>query len=201
MYFFAHSINSIELLDELDPNIGVEIDVRDYNGELVLGHDPLLIKYQFLESYLKVLNGRSVIANIKSERVEKPFLSLLRKYSPDSEYFFLDSSFSMIVNNGRYLNFASRLSEYESIQTSINLIENSLINWIWVDTFTKFPIKKNEVEIFNDLNVKKCLTSPDLLGRNYDIENYAKKIKTYGVIFEAICCKKENITKWKNLLI
>lgn len=201
MYFFAHSINSIELLDELDPNIGVEIDVRDYNGELVLGHDPLLINYQFLESYLKVLNGRSVIANIKSERVEKPFLSLLRKYSPDSEYFFLDSSFSMIANNGRYLNFASRLSEYESIQTSINLIENSLINWIWVDTFTKFPIKKNEVEIFNELKVKKCLTSPDLLGRNYDIENYAKKIKTYGVIFEAICCKKENIIKWKNLLI
>ena len=107
----------------------------------------------------------------------------------------------ILGQDGRYLNFASRLSEYESIQTSINLIENSLINWIWVDTFTKFPIKKNEVEIFNELKAKKCLTSPDLLGRNYDIENYAKKIKTYGVIFEAICCKKENIIKWKNLLI
>ena len=201
MKFFAHSINSLDLINKLDPELGVEIDIRDANGRLVLGHDPLKNNYQYLESFLEVLNGRSVIANVKSERLEKPFINLLQKYSPYSDYFFLDSSFSMIVNNGKFYNFASRFSEYESLETSISLINASLVNWIWVDTFTKFPLDKKIVSTFNSLNAKKCLTSPDLIGRNYDIETYSEKINSYGIIFDAICCKKENILKWKSLLV
>ena len=56
------------------------------------------------------------------------------------------------------------------------------------------------VETFNSLNLQKCLTSPDLLGRKYDIEDYSDKINSYGINFDAICCKKENVKKWKNLL-
>ena len=86
--------------------------------KLVLGHDPLNKNYQDLSNFLKYVNGRSIIANIKSERIEEPFVNLLKNFH-QIHYFFLDSSFSMIVNNGN-LNFASRFSEYESIQTSIH---------------------------------------------------------------------------------
>ena len=123
MYFYAHSINNCSLLSDVDYNIGVEIDIRDSNGKLVLGHDPLMDNYEDLENFLKSLNGRSVIANIKSERLEKPFIENLNKYSPASDYFFLDSSLSVIANNGHNLNFASRFSEYESINTSNNTID------------------------------------------------------------------------------
>ena len=200
MKFFAHAINNIEDLKTLDRKLGVEIDVRDNDGRLVLGHDPLSSNYQDLEEYLKFIEGRSIIANIKSERIEMAFLDMLLKYSPSSEYFFLDSSFSMIANNGKNLNFASRFSEYESLDTSISLIKNSLVNWIWIDTFSTFPINLNNVEIFNSLKAKKCLTSPDLTGRPYEIENYSKQINSIGVKFDAICCKRKNIKKWLSLI-
>ena len=67
---------------------------------------------------MKKLKGRSVIANIKSERLEFKFYELLSMFSPESEYFFLDSSLSMIAKYGKYYNFASRFSEFESIITS-----------------------------------------------------------------------------------
>lgn len=199
MKFFAHSINNLNDLEALDKEFGVEIDVRDYGGKLVIGHDPLLFNYQDLEDYLKLINGRSIIANIKSERTEQPFLDLLLKYSPYSDYFFLDSSFSMIANHGKDLNFASRFSEYESLNTSLNLIKSSLINWIWVDTFSTFPINMSNIKLFNSLKVKKCLTSPDLTGRPSEIEDYAKIINDLDIRFDAICCKRNNIEKWKSL--
>ena len=43
---------------------------------------------------------------------------------------FLDSSLSMIAKYGKYYNFASRFSEFESIITSENLIKESLVKWI-----------------------------------------------------------------------
>jgi len=52
----------------------------------------------------------------------------------------------------------------------------------------------------NSLKAKKCLTSPDLLGRVKDIKIYAKKINDLGLNLDAICCKKENIELWKSLL-
>ena len=200
MKFYAHSINYSSLLVDVDLDIGVEIDVRDSNGKLVLGHDPLGDNYEDLEYFLKNLKGRSVIANIKSERLEKPFISSLNKYSSSSDYFFLDSSFSVIANNGKNYNFASRFSEYESLNTSISLINASLVKWIWIDTFTKLPLNEKNVKTLNLLNAKKCLTSPDLLGRVKDIKIYAKIIKDLGLSLDAICCKKENIVLWKSFL-
>ena len=106
----------------------------------------------------------------------------------------------MIANYGKDLNFASRFSEYESLNTSINLIEGSLVNWIWVDTFSIFPINISNFELFNSFDVKKCLTSPDLTGRSLEIEDYAKIINDLDIRFDAICCKRNNIEKWKSLV-
>lgn len=200
MKFFAHSINSLNLLSKVEIHYGVEVDFRDQKGELVLGHDPLDKKYIKAEEFLKNLNGRAIIANIKSERIEGECLNLIKKYSPQSDYFFLDSSFSVIANKGKEMIFSSRFSEYESIETSINLIEANLVKWIWVDTFTKFPINEHNVDTFNSLKAKKCLTSPDLLKRSEDIDKYAQLIKKHNIVFDAICCKKEKINHWKKLL-
>ena len=70
MEFFAHSINTLSELNDLEKGFGIEIDLRDEKGNLVLGHDPLNTNYQDLTSFLKYVNGRSIIANIKSERIE-----------------------------------------------------------------------------------------------------------------------------------
>ena len=153
MFFYAHSINELTSLNHIELDTGVEIDIRDECGKLVLGHDPMQKNYTNIYEFLNSLNGRNVIANIKSERVEREFFKLINLLSPKSEYFFLDSSFSMIANYGKKYNFASRFSEFESLETSIALIRANLIKWIWVDTFLNFPINEENVELFYSLPV------------------------------------------------
>ena len=200
MYFYSHRINSLDQLKNVDKSFGVEIDVRDYKSDLILSHDPFQKKIIYLEEYLSSLGGRNIIANIKSERIEEKFVEMKKKFAPDSEYFFLDSSFSMISNFGCIYNFASRFSEFESLDTSINLLKNSLINWIWIDTFFSFPITRENINKINSLKVKKCFTSPDLLGRESQIPIYAKLIKDFNLKLDAICCKNENISFWKRII-
>ena len=200
MYFYSHRINSLDQLKKVDKSFGVEIDIRDYKSDLILSHDPFPKKIIYLEEYLPFLKGRNIIANIKSERIEKKFVEMKKKLAPDSEYFFLDSSFSMISNFGTNYNFASRFSEFESLDTSINLLKNSLINWIWIDTFFSFPISKENINKINSLQIKKCFTSPDLLGRESQIPTYAKLIKSFNLKLDAICCKNENISLWKRII-
>jgi len=200
MYFYSHRINSLDQLKHVDKNHGVEIDLRDYKSHLILSHDPFPKTIIYLEEYLPYLMGRNIIANIKSERVEKMFVEMKNKLAPNSEYFFLDSSFSMISNFGLIYNFASRFSEFESLDTSINLVKNSLVKWLWIDTFFSFPINKENINKINSLQVKKCFTSPDLLGRENQIPAYAKLIKDFNLKIDAICCKNENISLWERTL-
>ena len=118
------------------------------------------------------------------------------------QYFFLDSSFSVLASNGRNkeFSFAARYSEIESIDTIQKLINESLIKWIWIDVFTSFPIDLRIANILNKMKVKKCLTSPDLLGREEDIREYSKIINKFNLKLDAICCKFKNIKKWKEYL-
>ena len=200
MYFYSHRINSLDKLKNVDKKCGVEIDIREYKSDLILSHDPFPKKIIYLEEFLPFLMGRNIIANIKSERVEKMFVVMKNKLAPNSEYFFLDSSFSMISNFGIIYNFASRFSEFESLDTSIKLVENSLVKWLWIDTFFSFPINKGNINKINSLQVNKCFTSPDLLGRENQIPAYAKLIKDSNLKIDAICCKNENISLWKKIL-
>ena len=77
----------------------------------------------------------------------------------------------------------------------------NFVSWVWIDTFFDFPLDQEIVDKLNQTNIKKCFTSPDLLGRKYDIENYAYQIKNLGINLDAICCKKENIKLWKDILL
>ena len=61
------------------------------------------------------------------------------------------------------------------------------------------PINIENVKKFNELKAKKCLTSPDLLGREYDIDSYAKEIISLELNLMQYVAKN-NITKWKKLL-
>lgn len=201
MYFYSHRINSIDKLKNLQKDVGVEIDIREYKSNLVLSHDPFFKNLIYLNDFLPLLNGRNIIANIKSERIENKFVNMKNKLAPNSNYFFLDSSFSMIANFGNIFNFASRFSEYESIETSFKLFENSFIKWIWIDTFKSFPVNAENVNLINSLKIKKCFTSPDLLNRTEDIKVYAFLIKKYGLKLDAICCKERNIKLWKKYLL
>ena len=197
--YIAHRINSIKELKKIPENIGIEIDLRSTSKELILAHDPYHKFAEKLDDFIDLVGNRFIIANIKSERTEKIFLEKYQNKINIQNYFFLDSSYSMIAKYGNVnpYSFSGRLSDVESIETINNLRNKSLIKWIWIDAFNNFLVDDNQAKRLNKIKLKKCLTSPDILGRSSEIEYFCNKIKEVNLKLDAICCKFENINLWK----
>jgi hypothetical protein len=193
-HFIAHRINTVEELNQLPTNLGVELDLRDSGNRLILQHDPFTDGEDF-ETYLKNYRHGTMILNIKSERIEHKVLELLQQYDI-SDYFFLDSSFPMIKllsQQGEH-KCAVRFSEFEGLDTVMAM--KGRIDWVWVDCFSHLPIDAKSFKLLKDAGFKICLVSPELQGRPEDIEPYKTELESHGIIFDAICTKFYNINKW-----
>ena len=196
MEYIAHRINTLAELNELPSEYGVELDLRDnLNGKIYIQHNPFEPGEDF-EEYLKHYHHGTMILNIKSERIELKILEMLSQYDVKS-YFFLDSSFPMIwlLSMQGEKNFALRISEAEGMDTARNMAGK--INWIWIDCFTKIPISKNEADELKNLGYKLCFVSPELEGRDEDIEKYKSQLANENIDLDAVCTKKYNVYRWK----
>ena len=160
MILITHRINTLKELKKIPPKYGVEIDVREYRGRLILQHEPF-VAGEKLEVFLKKFNHKFIIFNVKSERIEFKILHYVKKYKL-KKYFFLDSSFPMIKNliNLKEKNIACRVSDEEDIKTALNLKQKVI--WIWFET--QFPFKKSYpiLKKLKKNNFKICIVSPDL---------------------------------------
>lgn len=195
MEFIAHRINTISELKTIPANFGLELDLRDRGKRLVLGHDPFKKSGEDFAEYLKYYRHGTLILNIKSERIEEEVLRLLKKYCIRN-YFFLDSSFPMVVSliDRGEKRIALRFSEYEKADTILGLKDK--VQWIWVDCFSQLPINGRTYRAFKKAGFKLCLVSPELQGRPEDIEKYKAYLKKEKIIFDAICTKYHNIPIW-----
>ena len=196
MEFIAHRINNIDELKELSLEYGVELDLRDdLNGNLYMQHDPFIEGVNF-EEYIKEYKHGTMILNIKSERIEHKVLELISKYNI-TKYFFLDSSFPMIklLSDMGERNIAIRFSEFEGMDTLRKMAGK--VDWVWVDCFTELPLNDDTYNEIKSLGYKICIVSPDLQGQPEKIKEYKKQISKYEI--DAICTKKYNIEKWKDL--
>lgn len=193
MEYIAHRINSIKELKQTPTEYGVELDLRDFGNKLILQHDPFKEGEEF-EEYLKYYKHGTMILNIKSERIENRVLELLKKYNIN-KYFFLDSSFPMIyqlMKQGE-INIALRYSEFEGIDTILNMKDS--IKWVWVDCFNKYPLDIETYKILKE-NFKLCLVSPELQGHDNSIVEKFIKINI-EMPFDAVCTKNSHIWKSK----
>lgn len=199
MKFIAHRINTIDELKTIPEEYGVEIDIRDYGDRLILHHEPFKEGEDF-EEFLKYYNHAILILNIKSERIEYRVLELIQKYHL-KDYFFLDSSFPMIylLSKQGEKNIAIRYSEFEGIDTVLAM--KNRVNWVWIDCFTRLPIDQKGYKILKEANFKLCLVSPELVGREKEIEMYKGYLQKEGITIDAICTKIYNIEKWINYTI
>lgn len=193
-HFIAHRINTIAELQDLPRDVGVELDLRDHGDDLILQHDPFKSGERF-EDYLKVYEHGTMILNIKSERIEHRVLELLNQFQI-TDYFFLDSSFPMIVLLSREgeNRCAVRFSEYEGLDTVLAMAGK--IQWVWVDCFSRLPIDRRSYHQLKDAGFKLCLVSPELQGRPDDLEPYRKTLKEQDIVFDAICSKIYNRDTW-----
>ena len=195
MKIIIHRVNKIKELRKIPAKYGVEIDIRSYGKKLVLNHEPANNGDE-LKNYLKNFNNSILIANIKEAGVENKVLKLIKKYKI-KKYFLLDVEFPFIYNasNKGEKNISIRFSEKESIETVKNFVNK--VNYVWIDTFTKFPINNNNLKILNKFH--KCLVSPDRWNRPQDIKKYKKIIFNQKIKIDSVMTSKKYIGAWENI--
>ena len=194
--FCCHRINTTKDLKKIPYKYGIEIDLRDnLNGEIYISHDPFKVG-ENLDNFLKFYNHSFIILNIKSEMIEYKILELLKKYDI-TNYFFLDSSFPMIYNlsNQGEKKCALRFSEFEGIDTILNM--KGIVNWVWVDCFTKNPLTIEKYELLKKAGFKLCFVSPELQNQPEKINQYRDYFIQNNIKLDMICTKVFNIDKWK----
>ncbi len=196
MQYIAHRINTAAQLREVPPAYGVELDARDgLDGRIYLQHEPFTAGEDF-EEYLKEYSPHgTMIVNVKSERLELKARELLQKYHV-KDYFFLDCSFPMVklLTDMRERRIALRYSELEGMDTLRNMA--GLVDWVWIDCFTKMPLTQEDFHELKGLGYKLCLVSPDLVGRAEEIEEYKRQLADMKIVFDAICVKIQHAYKW-----
>ncbi len=160
MEIIIHRVNTIKKLKSISNNFGTEIDIRSSSSKLILSHDPF-VKGDSLENYLSeyIKKKGTLVLNIKESGIEQNVLKLVKKYKIKS-YFLLDVEFPYIfktLNEKLNKNIAVRFSEYETIDLSKKLINK--VNWIWLDTYKKFPIGNKNLRFIKKF--KSCLVCPE----------------------------------------
>ena len=187
MEIILHRRNTISLLKETAVKYGIEVDIRSNSNKLIISHDPYTNGCDFIE-WLKFYKHRTLIINLKEEGLENKILSYIKSFNIKS-YFFLDQSFPFLIKtaNEGNPNCAIRVSEYESIETALNL--KNKIKWVWVDLFTKFPLSFNNYKELKKANFKLCLVSPELQKNNMKIEKLKFFLNQNCFYFDAVCTK------------
>jgi len=184
MLIIDHRVNTIEDLKKVAPDRGVEIDIRDYDGDLVLTHEPLT-KGDSLEEYLQNYHHKFIIFNVKCDGLEKIIKELALKYNIN-DYFFLDSATPTLIwslDKGVTDKFAVRFSEREPIEFALSF--KGKVEWVWVDCFYDLPFTEENYHLLKD-NFKLCLVSPELQGYPLErIQEFKEKLKQFPI--DAVC--------------
>lgn len=159
MLLIEHRVNTIEHLLRVPAERGIEVDVRDYDGDLRLVHDPLL-SGERLEDLLAAYRHALLIFNVKCDGLEGRIMDLAAKYGV-KDYFFLDLANPTLVRLVRrgVRQVAVRYSEYEPLEFALAFAGKA--DWVWVDCFTRLPLEPQSYRRLHE-HFKICLVSPEL---------------------------------------
>ena len=199
MKLITHRRNAISELVATPEKYGVEVDIRSYGDKLVIHHDPF-IEGESFDAWISAYQHDTLILNVKEEGLENRLISLMQKYGID-DYFFLDQSFPFLVKWAKAGEHrcAVRVSEFESIDTALTLAGK--VDWVWVDCFTKFPLSEEDAVRLKNAGFKLCLVSPELQGRNAEIEIPAlvSLLRARNIESDAVCTKRPDL--WEKMAI
>lgn len=153
------------LFQALNNGWGVETDIRDYGGKLVISHDMPMTDNITLDMLLQEyqrLNVTSTLAlNIKSDGLHLPLQRLLAQYEIE-HYFCFDMS---VPDTLPYLcaemKVAARLSEYET-----EGFLTASASAVWIDSFLSTTLPIDTLLKHLDMGKLVCLVSPELHGRD-----------------------------------
>lgn len=192
MELIAHRRNRIAELQDTPTDLGVEVDIRSFGDELVIHHDPY-VKGEDFRTWLQAYRHGTLILNVKEEGLEARLIDLMAEHGI-SRYFFLDQSFPFLIRTARHgeRRCAVRVSEFETVETALSLA--SLIDWVWVDCFTRFPLDNQSAARLAEAGLKLCLVSPELQGRSTDeIVDLRKLLHHQNIRAHAVCTKRPDL--------
>ncbi len=193
MKLIAHRRNTLNELLATPTKYGVEVDIRSYGDKLVIHHDPF-IEGESFEAWIAAYQHGTLILNVKEEGLEARLIEMMKSKGID-DYFFLDQSFPSLIkwSKAGERRFAVRVSEFEPIETAMNLA--SKVDWVWVDCFSHFPLSSEDARRMKDAGLRLCLVSPELQGRNAELEipELVALLKQRGIQADAVCTKRRDL--------
>lgn len=145
---------------------GTETDFRDLNGEIVISHDMAEEKCMRAEEFFEIYNSHScegtLALNVKSDGLQIKMMDLLKKYNIKN-YFLFDMSIPDYLKSVNHeFKCYARESEYEVLTDAIL----KTCQGIWFDYFHSFDFKGARIRELLDMDLKVCLVSPDLHGKD-----------------------------------
>ena len=193
MKLIAHRRNTIRELRETPVQYGVEVDIRSLGSRLVIHHDPFQNGEDFV-AWLDSYRHGTLILNVKEEGLERVLLDLTAERGI-RDFFFLDQSFPFLVKTARSgeRRCAVRVSEFEHVGTALSLA--GMIDWVWVDCFTRFPITAPEAARLQAAGLKLCLVSPELQQRAPEVEIPAMRafLDIEAIEIDAVCTRRPDL--------
>jgi glycerophosphoryl diester phosphodiesterase len=150
----------------LSEGFGVELDVRDRNGGLIVSHDPSAESCPLILNELAADLDASptswIALNIKSDGLAALFPAL------KNPHFYFDMSFPERRNyQRRDMPTAERLSEFET--ASKHSLDADSTAAVWVDSFLgEWFLDRSKLEEILNFPGFKCFVSPELHGRPHE---------------------------------
>ena len=193
MKLISHRRNTVSELLATDSKYGIEVDIRSKGDRLIIHHDPFVAGESF-DEWIDAYRHGTLILNVKEEGLEARLIALMQSKGI-ADYFFLDQSFPFLVkwSKAGEHRCAVRVSEFESIETALTLAGK--VDWVWVDCFTRFPLSEHDARSLKDAGFKLCLVSPELQGRdaNVEIPHLVSLLKERNIAADAVCTKRPNL--------
>ena len=183
MLLIEHRVNTLEHLQRVPPERGVEVDIRDYDGALRLVHDPFL-GGERLEDLLDVYRHAFIILNTKCDGIAERVLALTEKHGIKN-YFLLDLANPTLINLAQQgvRNIAVRYSEFEPIEFALAFAGR--VEWVWVDCFTHLPLTPETYWRLRK-HFKLCLVSPEMQNHpRRTIQTFRTQLQSMPV--DAVC--------------
>lgn len=200
--FIAHRINCLDahVAREIFPTCdGIEFDIRDSGGELIVEHDAF--HYQNKQTFSDFLTfcraDKFYIVNVKSEGIESHAIKMLEGVGIH-HFMLLDCglpAMHKMWQQGEH-RFAVRFSEYEAIETVQAVAK--YVQWVWVDVFHSLILTKALETRIHEMGLRICLVSPELQGQPDKISAYIEALQHDGIQIDAVCSKHWNNSMWLN---
>jgi hypothetical protein len=156
------------LQDALAQGFGIETDIRDCGGELVISHDPpiagALPFTELLTAYRKIESPSLLALNIKADGLQDRLSAALAFHEIPAERYFL---FDMATPDALgYLKKGvpcfTRQSEIEPVPAFLSHAVG-----IWLDCFSEDWIKRDVIRSHCEAGRRVALVSPELHGREW----------------------------------